>query len=201
MHVIAVVGLIGSGKSTVMAQLAHLGAATLDLDELSRDVLGPHAPCTQEVAAVFGADLIDTATGALNRKLLATRAFASDEKLTQLEDLELPYIRRALVNHVEQLAAQPRPPMVCAVEVQRLERLGEAHAVLDEVLLVDCPKELRRQRACARGMSEADFEARSTYQSSEEWLVAQADTIIDASGTQEHTREQVERWWHSHASR
>jgi dephospho-CoA kinase len=51
-------GGIGSGKSTVAAQLEELGACRIDLDQLSREVLAAGSPLNERIAEVFGADLL-----------------------------------------------------------------------------------------------------------------------------------------------
>ena len=66
-YVVFVAGGIASGKSTVSRRLQRLGEARIDLDEVSRSVLMPGSPVLAEVAAEFGQDLLNPATGELDR--------------------------------------------------------------------------------------------------------------------------------------
>ncbi len=196
MKTVFLAGGIGSGKSTVARELERLGAARIDLDELSREVLEPCSPVLDAIAEAFGADLVDAHTGVLNRRLLAARAFATPEDAARLEELELPAIRELLYKRLESLSASHEGnARLCVVEVPLLDRVGEMLDTVDEVLLVDCPLDLRRVRAVQRGMTETDFDARAANQPSDEWLRAHATTIIPNEGTAEELCERVRVWY------
>ena len=87
MYTVFLAGGTASGKSTAARELERLGAWRIDLDELSRAVLAPGEPCVAEVCAAFGDDLVDPETGALDRALLARRAFADDSSAELLEEI------------------------------------------------------------------------------------------------------------------
>ena len=74
MYKVFLAGGIASGKSTVARILEGLGASRIDLDQVSRSVLSPRSACSAAVAKAFGEDLVDPATGEINRPLLAKRA-------------------------------------------------------------------------------------------------------------------------------
>ncbi|HAF72104.1 MAG TPA: dephospho-CoA kinase, partial [Corynebacterium variabile] len=48
MHIIGLTGGIGSGKSTVSARLAELGATVVDADLIAREVVEPGEPALAE---------------------------------------------------------------------------------------------------------------------------------------------------------
>lgn len=194
MRTIYLAGGIGSGKSTVARELERLGCRRIDLDQLSRDVLLPGTKTTEAVADAFGRDLLDPVTGALDRRLLAARAFATREDAARLEAIELPAIRSLLAQTLDELAAAQDAPQTCLVEVPLLDRMEEALGLADEVLVVSCPLELRRERAIGRGMTEGDFEARRANQPSDEWLLAHATSVIDNAGTPEELLAAVRQW-------
>lgn len=201
MYTVFLAGGIASGKSTVASELARLGARRIDLDALSRAVLEPSSPCTKEVAAAFGEDLLDAASGELDRSLLAKRAFADEASGKRLEAIELPYIRDALVASLAELKEQGvgggaddgRP--ICIVEVPLLDRMESMLDLADEVLVVICPLELRRKRAQARGMDAADFDRRVALQPTDDYLRAHATTVIENDGTREELLASVRAWW------
>lgn len=193
-YVVFLIGGIGSGKSTAAQRLVTLGAARIDLDELSREVLAPHAPLLTEIANTFGADLIDD-QGVLNRGLLASRVFSSPELTAKLEDLELPAIRELLVSKLNELANMGKTPPCCVVEVPLPDRMGPLLSLADEVMAVTCPIQVRRIRALGRGMTEADFDARSQRQLTDDGYAQLADTAISNEGSAEDLFAQIDAWW------
>ena len=56
MHLIGLTGGIATGKSTVGAELARLGATVIDADALAREVVEPGQAALGEIAARFGGD-------------------------------------------------------------------------------------------------------------------------------------------------
>ncbi|MGI6230783.1 MAG: dephospho-CoA kinase [Tractidigestivibacter sp.] len=199
MYKVFLAGGIASGKSTVGRELERLGAWRIDLDQVSRSVLAPYSSCLDEVAAAFGSDLVDSQTGALDRGLLAKRAFCDEESTRKLEAIELPYIRDALITALDEGCCESAPE-VCLVEVPLLDRMQSMMDLADEVLLVTCPMELRRKRALERGMDLDDFERRVAKQPTDEWLRAHADTVIVNDGSRDELASQVRAWWQSRAS-
>ena len=81
------------------------------------------------------------------------------------------------------------------VEVPLLDRMGPMRELADEVVLVDCPRAIRRVRAIGRGMTGEDFDARAANQPTDEWLRAHATTVISNLGTAGQLCQQVRRWY------
>lgn len=188
-------GGIASGKSTVSRRMEELGAWRCDLDALSREVLSAGSPVLDEVAAEFGDDLLDPETGELCRAMLAERVFSDRAALARLEQIEVPAIMDRLAQVLCEVGCAPCMPPVCVVEVQILDRAQQWVDLADEVVVVTCPVEVRRERAVGRGMSVADFDARLANQPTDEWLCAHADTVFRNEGTAEQLVEQVDAWW------
>ncbi len=66
----------------------------------------------------------------------------------------------------------------------------------DAIWVVTCTPEQQIERLMAtRGMSEAEARTRQAAQPPQAEKVAQADVVIDNSGTLEQTRRQVEAAW------
>ncbi len=191
MRTVLLAGGTGSGKSTVARALEARGWHRIDLDALSRSVLEPGSPTLETVAREFGSDLID-ASGLLDRALLAQRAFASPDAIRRLEAIELPAIRSLLAKTLAALEADGCER--CLVEVPLPDRLQDDLSRYDEILVVRCPEELRRQRALARGMTGEDFDARVANQPSDAWLAAHATAVLDNAGTHDELLAQVDAW-------
>ena len=201
MYTVFLAGGIASGKSTVAAELERLGAWRVDLDQISREVLEPGTPTTHAVAEAFGQDLLDPETGELDRRLLASRAFATREDAQLLEELELPAIRARLADVLTSSVCGTWEPDCCVVEIPLLDRMVDSFDLADEIVVVSLPVAVRRVRAIGRGMTAADFDARAANQPSDDWLAAHADTIIHNGGTLEDLLEAVGAWWRDRAER
>ncbi len=198
MYVVFLAGGVASGKSTVARELERLGAARIDLDALSREVLTPQSACLKEVVRVFGGDLL-LPDGTLDRTLLAARAFASGEAVHRLEVIELPYIKRLLDGRLQELRAAGA--RVCVVEVPLLDRMEDQLDRADEVLCVVSPPGVRLAHALDRGMAEEDFLARRAHQPSDAYLRGHATSIIENAGSLDSLLRQVQLWWDTHVGR
>jgi len=197
MHVIGILGGVASGKSLVAGQLAELGAGVLDADRAGHEVLR-QPPIEAAVrrrwgASVFGPD------GRIDRNRLAKIVFADPpagpQERKHLEQLTHPEIARLLRRQADAMAASGK---VAAVLDAPLLLEAGWDKLCKELLFIDAPWPVRLSRALARGWSEEDFAAREGVQESLDLKRARADVIVDNSGSPEHTRAQIERFWHSH---
>ena len=198
MYTVFLAGGTASGKSTVARELERLGAWRIDLDEVSRAVLAPGEPCLDEVCAAFGDDLVDPETGELDRALLARRAFADEASAELLERIELPHIRDMLARMLTSGICGQREPACCVVEVPLLDRVESMLDLADEVVVVTCPLEVRRERARGRGMDPGDFDRRVARQPSDAYLRAHATTVMENAGDEGELLSRVRLWWDDH---
>lgn len=189
MKTVAILGGIGSGKSTVASQLASMGAGVVDLDAFGhvalllpdvkdglRKAFGPE---------VFGLD------GEVDRAKLAEVAFASPYQTELLNAVTHPAIMEQALACVAEL--HKRHELV-VVEVTSGEMTREAFPWADVVIAVSAPEILRIFRATARGgHSEEDVRARMARQATDEEREAIADFIIKNDGSLENLKKEVER--------
>lgn len=194
-RVVAVSGGIGSGKSTVTAAFASLGAIVADADAIAREIMEPGHSTLTEVAARFGADLIRP-DGTLDRAGLARRVFAgenADERVAALNDITHPAIERRAW---EILGGAPEG----AVAVYDIPLLIEGdHAQrFDAVVIVDAPLDVRIKRLEGRGVPPEDARARIRAQASSDERRAIAHVWIDNCGSADDlaqvSRQVWERW-------
>src|SRR6202046_1859413 len=88
---VGLTGGIGSGKSTVSARLAELGAVILDADQAARAVVEPGTQGLAAIAAASG-DRVLAADGSLDRAKLAGIVFADEAALGRLNAITHPLI-------------------------------------------------------------------------------------------------------------
>ncbi len=200
MNVVFCVGPMASGKSTVARSLQDLGAWRIDLDEASRQVTAPGSPCAAELARAFGEDIL-AADGSLDRALLAERAFASPEATERLEAIELPYIKRTLIDALSYASTVAEEDDVVIVEVPLLDRVEELLPLADEVLYVHASEGARRDHAHGRGVGEEDFARRSSAQPGDGYYRSHATTVIENDGTEEELLAKARAWFEARGGR
>jgi dephospho-CoA kinase len=180
--VIGITGNLGCGKSTVAGMLRHRSVATIDADEVSREVRQTDEMARAAILARFGT--LD-ATG------IAAQVFGEDDgmALHDLEEIIHPRVRDRVRARLAELAEGGVG--VAAVEAIKLLE-SPLHDACDETWVVVCDEEEARRRLVEdRGMSEADISARLARQSPQAVKVAAADVVIDGSATLAETERQV----------
>lgn len=188
---VALIGGIGSGKSTVCDMLSSLGAGIVKLDEIGHDVLA-YSEVKTSLRKAFGDTIFDD-EGNVVRSRLAAAAFDSAEHTQQLNSITHPAIMGECFRRIDALREGHD---VVVVEVTSGEMTREAFAWADVIVAVNVPEEVRLVRACARGgQSEADIRARMAQQPSDEQRASIADYTIDNDGSVEQACRAVEAVW------
>ncbi len=183
---VALTGGIASGKSTVSALLADLGALVIDADELARDVVAPGTPGLEQVVERFGRKVL-TDDGELDRAAVAAIVFKDVKARQDLEAIVHPLVYEASV-HAE---AQAEPGRLVVHDIPLLAESGRAGG-FDAVIVVDAPAETQVARMVEdRSWPRADAEARISAQATREERRSLATHVIDNSGTQEQLEAQV----------
>lgn len=195
MYIVVVTGGIASGKSTVREYFKAHGASTLDLDQISRDIVVPPSPELDALVDYFG-DSILNRDGTLNRKELATLAFTDEVSTHAMNQIMFPAIFERVSQYLVSGACSVKSAPVMFIEVPLLTEAPEFAELADEVIAISTSYENRKARALARGMTEDDFEARVSRQATDEEREALADTVFENNGTKEDLIETLNNWWH-----
>ncbi len=171
---IGLTGGIGSGKSTVAAQLRQLGAALVDTDAIARQLTLPGGAAIEPIRTAFGADFID-ANGALNRAAMRALAFSDPSAKRRLEAILHPLIG----TETERQAKLSQAARAVVFDVPLLVESGRWRARVDKVLVVDCREETQLRRVVARsGWAAADVRAVIAQQASRDQRRGCADAVI-----------------------
>jgi dephospho-CoA kinase len=183
---VGLTGGVGSGKSTVSAMLADLGAVVIDADLLAREVVAPGSDGLTAVVEAFGPTVL-TATGELDRPALGAVVFADEAARRRLEAIIHPLVR---ARGAELEAAAPAEAVVVH-DIPLLAETGQADA-FDAVVVVDVPVEVQMERMVRlRGMSPQEAQSRVAAQATREQRRAVATYVIDNTGTLEDLRDRV----------
>ncbi|MFC6707266.1 dephospho-CoA kinase [Flexivirga alba] len=188
-------GGIGSGKSTVSARLAALGAVVIDADALAREVVEPGSDGMAEIAGRFGADVL-LPDGSLNRPALGAIVFADEAARRDLEAITHPRIRELTGERRAQASRD-------AIVVHDMPLLVEAHLAPDYHLtvIVDAAQEVRIERVMRdRGMTHDAALARISAQATDAQRYAVADVLLNNNGTRDQLLDQVETLWRERLS-
>jgi dephospho-CoA kinase len=173
-------GGIGSGKSTVAAMLAQLGATVLDADAISRSVTAPGGLAIAPIAQAFGPDFV-TADGALDRDRMRALVFAEPAARARLEHIIHPLVGKA----TEQLAhlAVANGTRCLVFDVPLLVESGRWRKSVDQVLVVDCLEETQITRVMARSaLTRTEVTAIMAQQASRPRRLKAADVVIFNDG-------------------
>lgn len=180
MKVIGLTGNIGCGKSTVAAMLREHRVATIDADEVAREVRRPGSPESRRILDRF--DTLDPAE-------LARIAFDDSDALADLEAIVHPGVRDLIAQRLD--ALQEHGATVAAVEAIKLLE-SPLRERCDQVWVVACWPEDAMRRLIDRGLSEAEVLDRRANQLAQDEMVRAADVVIDGSADIAETSRQVE---------
>jgi dephospho-CoA kinase len=188
---IGLTGGIGSGKSTVAARLAELGAVVIDSDLLAREVVAVGSPGLARVVERFGAGVL-AADGSLDRPGLGRLVFGNPAALADLNAIVHPLVRARSEDLTASAAAGGAQAVV--QDVPLLVETGLAGSY-DKVIVVEAPLELRLRRLAGRGLDAETARARIAAQATDEQRRAVADVVLDNSGSVAELRTQVDAAW------
>lgn len=183
---VGLTGGIGSGKSTVARLFAEHGVPVIDADEIAHRLTGPGEPATRRILDSFGPG-IATAEGAIDRKRLGRRIFASTEDRHRLEGILHPLIRQEI-----ELATQVQSAPYCLIVIPLLVETRQRDLV-DRVLVVDIEETQQVERVRSRdGRSEAEIRAIMDAQAGRGARRAIADDLVENNGSLASLRRQVD---------
>jgi dephospho-CoA kinase len=131
-YVIALTGGIGSGKSSVAAVFAELGAVVVDTDAIAHKLTSPGQAGAVKISAQFGAEYL-CGDGSLDRERMRNLVFSDPAARRKLEAILHPLIR----SEVNASVCAARGAYVVLV-VPLLVETGAYRDLVRRVLVVDC---------------------------------------------------------------
>jgi dephospho-CoA kinase len=183
----ALTGGIATGKSHCLGRFAQLGAAVVDADRLSREVVAPGTPGLARVITRFGGGVV-LPDGSLNRAALGRIVFADRSARADLEAIIHPEVYR----HVsEWFADLPSGTRVAIADIPLLFETGHQHD-FDRVLVCACDPAEQLRRVMARdGLTEDAARARIEAQWPIGEKAARAAFVINTDGSQGETDRRI----------
>ncbi len=189
---VALTGNIAAGKSTVLDLFRSWGATVIDMDQLAHEAVEPGSPVLGQVAAEFGADLLQ-AGGALDRAALRHRVMGDPARRERLNHIVHPEIQRRAGVLVAEAARRGDPIVV--LDIPLLFEVLDPRS-FDVVVLVDAPPEIRRERLIRqRGMSPDDADVLLRAQQASGPKRARSDIVIDNDGPRDRLEVRAGAAW------
>ena len=153
MFKIGLTGGIGCGKSTAINAFQDLNIEIIDADKIARDIVSMGSTALEEIAQLFGPDIL-LENGELDRKTLKQIIFApSDEGKNALSDLESithPKIRSEIERRMDLASNNPKSNNhYFLVDIPLLVEKNY-QTLFDRVIVVDCFVEQQIERVKER---------------------------------------------------
>jgi dephospho-CoA kinase len=182
--VIGIIGGMCSGKSTVAGELAKLGCAVIDADEIAHQLLDDK-DVQEEIIRLFGKDVLDE-EGKVNRVELANRTFGDAGKLSLLTGVLHPKVLARVEQLIARYTQEPwfdsahhRAVKAIVLDMPLLMEVGWKKRC-DRIIFVDCDLPVRRKRAQKMGFFDAEqLKVRENLQISLDKKKRIADNIVD----------------------
>lgn len=176
--IIGLTGGIGSGKSSVTEMFVKFGITVIDADIIAHQLTLPGTEALLEISNQLGHQFI-TSQGELDRKKIAQLIFDHPDKKVVLENILHPRVRETIINELQKSGSSPYA--ILAIPLLLETNFTE---LVDRILVIDAPEEIRIQRVVNRdGRSTDDVKAIISHQVDQQTRLKKADDILDNSGT------------------
>lgn len=175
MKVIGLTGKTGAGKSTVAAFLREKGCYIIDGDKIARDILLPGEKAVRELADFFGDDII-LPDGNIDRKKVASRAFATSENTAALNAITHPHITARFVAEIKK--AENEGYSVAIIDAAAILE-SDCRKLCSAFIVVTAPEDIRLERILSRdGITKEQAMTRIRAQKEDEYYLSRADYVI-----------------------
>ncbi len=183
MRVLGITGGSGTGKSKVAAILRNKGCEVIDADVLAKELQRKGTPVFDEIVAYFGGDVVDNATGELDRAKLAAVVFTDNAKRLKLNEIVHGAVAAEIKRRLSLLEARGAKYAVLDVPIPVENGFFD---VSDVVWAVCANDDLRIERIKNRnGLTDEEAEMRIAAQLSNREYQELADVTIDNEGSEE----------------
>ena len=186
--IVGLTGGIATGKSLVAGELKRCGAAVIDADRISREVVEPGKPAYNDIVKEFGPGIIQP-DGTVDRKALGNIVFCDPVALDRLNSITHPRIRERIREEAGRLSAGG--DAIVVLDIALLIEMGVRYEV-EKIIVVYCDDEQQVQRLMERdNLTRVEAQKRLSCQMDIKEKLKYADYVIDNSGPMDKTIEQA----------
>lgn len=189
MKVLGITGGVGSGKSQVLEYLQkEQGAVICQLDAVAKELQQKNGRCYQQIAETFGTEVL-AQDGELDREKLAQIVFRKKEKLSVLNEIVHPEVKRQVQKKIAE--QKKKGTALFVIEAALLTTAGYEE-ICDEMWYVYTEEAVRRERLKAsRGYTDEKITDMIQSQPAEAVYRSGCSAVIDNSGSFEETKKQI----------
>jgi dephospho-CoA kinase len=137
---IGITGGIGSGKSTICKVFSQFGVPIYDADTRAKWLLNNNPVIIEKVTAAFGPE--SYSGGVYNSKYIASIVFKNSEKVATLNSIVHPEVGLDYKNWVKTSSSKTG----YVIKEAALMFEAESYKVLDKIINVEAPEEVRIKR-------------------------------------------------------
>jgi len=176
--IIGLTGGIGSGKTTLATYLKSLGIPVFIADgEAKKLMQSPEV--VAEIQTIFGTTIFEN--GILNRQQLAAIVFSNPEKLSQLNAIIHPAVKKQFGFWLDQYQSEPFVVYEAAILFE-----SGSYKNCDSIITITAPLEDRITRVMQRDNSTREQVLhRINAQWTDEQRIAKSDFVIENSDAQQ----------------
>lgn len=168
--------------------MERMGAAIINADELSREVVQPGKDAWREIVDNFGSEILQQ-DKTLDRRKLRTIVFDNPEARSKLEAIIHPRVRALAEDRIRELSDAGRSVIV--YEVPLLFEV-QIHLWLRPVILVACDATTQKKRLSERDqLTDLEAQQHIDAQMSLDEKRKLADYVIENNGGLDELEEQV----------
>jgi dephospho-CoA kinase len=187
---VGLTGGIGAGKSTALAALERLGAATISSDAVVHELWASDASLRRAVVDRWGAEVAPE--GVIDRSAVAERAFADPAERAWLEQLLWPLVSARVASWLAAVRSErangAASHRAAVVEVPLLFEAGQ-EGIYDATIAVVADEAVRRERAAGRG--HAALDERAARQLSQPEKARRATFVVRNDGSERDLERQL----------
>jgi dephospho-CoA kinase len=182
---VGITGGIGSGKTTVCRIFQYLGIPVYNADAEAKKLMVNDKNLRKKIIALLGTDSYKN--DELNRQFIANQVFNNQELLTKLNSYVHPLVRQDFIKW----SSKQKAPYVIYEAALMIE--SGSYKLLDKLIVVTAPIELRIDRVCQRDNVDPDkVLQRINNQMSQGEMVSYADHVITNDGKKSLIKQVVE---------
>jgi dephospho-CoA kinase len=176
--IIGLTGGIGSGKTTLATYLKSLGIPVFIADDEAKKLM-QSPEVVAEIQTIFGTTIFEN--GILNRQQLAAIVFSNPEKLSQLNAIIHPAVKKQFGFWLDQYQSEPFVVYEAAILFE-----SGSYKNCDSIITITAPLEDRITRVMQRDNSTREQVLhRINAQWTDEQRIAKSDFVIENSVAQE----------------
>jgi dephospho-CoA kinase len=173
--IIGIIGGIGSGKSTVAAEFAKLGAKVIDADKIAHELLDKKN-VKIKITEVFGPEILEQKRK-INHRKLAGIVFSNAQKLALLNSIVHPLVLKQSEELIKKYKNQKKVKAI-VLDMPLLVEVGW-HKICDKLIFVDCNQKIRAKRAQKMGLNKNQLKIRENFQISLDKKLKLTDNTIE----------------------